>query len=84
MGDLWVRALCVDFTEACDPTLVIPSPLEICARTVLAALDLKDAFVEHTRQVRAEQEAFQERIQAIGIERLMRHSPREVLEMFGC
>jgi hypothetical protein len=79
MGTPSIRHLCQTFIEAAEPAL-IPSPLEVCARTVMLALDYKDACREYTKQVRKEQERFQGNLESLGIERIMRMKHRDVVE----
>lgn len=65
-----------DFFNASAP-VYIPSPFDV-------AVDIKERVVAHVRHVQAEQQAFQDRIQAVGIERLSKMTSNEVLRMYGC
>lgn len=69
------RSLTYHFTNAAAPE-IIPSPLEIVANIYA---DVR----AHIAHVRREQEAFQQRLQAIGVERLCRMSTRDILENYG-
>jgi hypothetical protein len=71
-----------EFSNVAAP-IVIPSPLDVIIQSAALSVVFKNACVEHVRQVRLEQEAFQQRIQAVGIERLMKLTPRETREMYG-
>ena len=71
-----------DFLDS-NADVIIPSPLEIARHTICLAMDFRDACVAHVKEVRKQQEEFQQRIQAVGIERLMRLKPHEVLDMYG-
>lgn len=57
--------------------IVVPSPVGL-------VLGLKDRMIAHIQYVQAEQEAFQQRLNAVGIECISRLTTRDVLEMYGC
>ncbi len=69
------RSLTHHFTNAAAPE-IIPSPIKIAA-------DLYADLRAHIAYVRKEQEAFQQRLQAVGVERLCRMSTREIIDYYG-
>lgn len=67
------------FDTAAD--VVIPSPATVYTSLTSSFGRVTGVIFDHIRAVRQAQEEFQQKMEAVGLERLSRMTPREVLNL---